>query len=171
MTLFFLILEIIRYGCKLTLAQLLITAEMMNSTKVGKSKKNRQQRYKRKPFPTSEDRGDSINHQKHNQKSNHLNHPHKHFFYPFIRPDQTQTQALYSFHRPFRLTPTRTTLRQTSRHFSSFFFFFAYSVFLLIRGQHVAASARRVYYYQHEHEDPSFYFYFEETSYIFYFYF
>ena len=37
----FLILEIICYGCELTLAQLPITAEMTNSTKVGKSKKNR----------------------------------------------------------------------------------------------------------------------------------
>ena len=55
MTLIFLVLEIIHYGCELTLAQLPIMAEMTNSTKVGKSQKKRQQRYKRRPFPTSED--------------------------------------------------------------------------------------------------------------------
>src|SRR5258706_13401847 len=45
-TLSFLTLEIIRYGCKLALAQLPSTAEMTNSTGVGKCS-CQQERYKR----------------------------------------------------------------------------------------------------------------------------
>src|SRR5258705_5055942 len=45
-TLSFLTLEIIRYGCELALAQLAITAEMTNSTGVGKCS-CQQERYKR----------------------------------------------------------------------------------------------------------------------------
>ena len=121
----FLILETLRFGCELALTQLQVSA------KVGKSRKIQRQRYKRRPFPTPEDKSN-------NQKNkNHLDHTQKHlkdiyqdflhqyFFYLFFRPDQTrpdQTQTFYPFHRPFHLTPTWTTLRQTSRHFSSFCF-------------------------------------------------
>src|SRR5258707_13300677 len=47
-TLSFLTLEIIRYGCELTLAQLPITAEMTGSTGIGRNTKGQQERYKSK---------------------------------------------------------------------------------------------------------------------------
>ena len=56
MILIFLILEIICYGCELTLAQLPITAEMMNSTGVGKNAKSQQKRYIRQNIPPSTQR-------------------------------------------------------------------------------------------------------------------
>ena len=50
-TLIFLILEIIRYGCEWTLTQLPIMAEMTNSTGVGKNIKSQQERYIRQTIP------------------------------------------------------------------------------------------------------------------------
>src|SRR5258707_15533430 len=47
-TLSFLTLEIIRYGCELTLPQLPITAEMTGSTGIGRDTKSQQERYKSK---------------------------------------------------------------------------------------------------------------------------
>ena len=114
-TLIFLILEIIRYSCELTLAQLPIMAEMTNCTGVGKHTKSQQERYIRQTIPPSTQKDIENSDTNTADRFSARELP--------ARPDSTDIRLLSYWHK--RGSRTRTS-RQSHRqlwhmHLSSYF--------------------------------------------------
>ena len=119
-TLSFLTLEIIRYGCELTLPQLPITAEMTGSTGIGRNTKSQQERYK--IFKEASSIGQASKQDLHQQDlfSTADRFSAREPARPFsarenARPDSTDLFTRPPSYRHKNGSRTRTTLRQSHR--------------------------------------------------------